>query len=156
MNFATFINFLHLLAMATWVGGMLYLNIVLMPSLSSIDPSQRGRLMGTATKRFSLLAWGSVIVLVTTGLFRAPHQAFFNFSIVYGILLTIKILIVFSMIVIGGLMSFVLGPKMIEISPPPGEAPDPEFLKVNNQLALLSRINMLLGVLVLVFAASLS
>jgi hypothetical protein len=44
------LDFLHLLATAAWIGGMIYIILVLMPSLTAIDPPQRGKLMGAAAK----------------------------------------------------------------------------------------------------------
>ena len=153
MTLSTINNFLHLLATVTWIGGMIYINIVLMPSLSAIDPSQRGRLLGATTKRFMLLSWGSIIILVITGLLKTPSQMLLNISGVYGISLTLKHFVILLMIVIGLLITFSLGPKMQSLSPTPGEQPTPGFLKMQNQLSVLARINTILGVSVLLFSA---
>jgi len=153
MTLTTIYNFLHILATSTWIGGMIYINIVLMPSLSAIDPSQRGRLLGAATKRFGLLAWGSILVLLITGLIKTPSQMLLNVSGTYGISLTLKHLVVVSMVVIGLLMTFWFGPKMQSLSPSPGEKPTPGFLKVQKQLSTLALVNTILGVLVLFFSA---
>ncbi len=146
-------NFLHILATTTWIGGMIYINVILMPSLSAIEPSQRGRLLGATTKRFTYLSWGSIIVLVLTGLAKTPSQMLFNVVGAYGISLTVKHIIVVAMIVIGLLITFRLGPKMQSLSPSPGEPPAPEFLKVQNQLSILARANTVLGGVVLFLSA---
>ncbi len=42
------VNFLHLLATAIWLGGAIFIKLVLNPSLLEIDPQQRGRLMAVS------------------------------------------------------------------------------------------------------------
>jgi putative copper export protein len=153
MTLTSIIKFLHILATATWFGGMIYTNIVLMPSLSAIEPSQRGRLLGATTKRFSLLAWGSMIILVITGLIRTPAPMLLNVSSVWGTWLTLKHLLVIAMVVIGLLITFWLSPKMQSLSPSSGEQPTSGFLKVQKQLSVLARVNSILGGLVLLFSA---
>ncbi len=152
MTLLTINNFLHLLATVTWVGGMIYFNTVLMPSLSAIDPLQRGRLLNVIAKRFTFVAWGCLIVLVITGLITTPTQMLLNVSGIYGISLTAKHLVILLMIIIGLVITFSLGPKMQTLSPSPGEQPSPGFLKVQNQLSVLVRINTILGVLILFFS----
>ena len=152
MTLSTIINFLHLFATVTWIGGMIYFNLILMPSLTAIDPPQRGRLLGAVAKRFTFLSWGSIIILVITGLLITPSYMLLTFSGVYGISLTLKHLVILLMIIIGLVITFSLGPKMHSLSPSPGEPPSSGFLKVQNQLSVLVRINTILGVLVLLLS----
>ena len=70
-------DFLHLLATAVLIGGMLYSILVLMPSLAAIDLPQRGKFMGVAGKRFSFFAWGSVVVLLITGYLKRVQVPFY-------------------------------------------------------------------------------
>jgi uncharacterized membrane protein len=152
MTLSTIINFLHLLATVTWIGGMLYYNIILKPSLTSIDPSQRGRLLGAVMKRFIFLSWGCIIILVITGLLITPSQMLLNVAGVYGITLTLKHFVILLMIVIGLVITFSLRPKLHSLSPSPEKSPSLEFLKVQNQLSVLGRLNALLGVMVLLLS----
>ena len=146
-------NFLHLLATVTWIGGMLFVNLVLMPSLTAIDPPQRGKLMGAIAKRFAILSWGSIVILLVTGVIVAPSQSLLNLSTAYGVTLFLKHLAVLAMIVIGVRTAFVIAPKMQSLAPAPGTPPSPAYLNVQKQFSLLARVNMLLGVLVLLLVA---
>ena len=123
MILSTIINFLHLLATVTWIGGMLYYNIILKPSLTSIDPSQRGRLLGAVMKRFIFLSWVCIIILVITGLLITPSQMLLNVASVYGIILTLKHFVILLMIVIGLVITFSLRPKLRSLSPSPEKSP---------------------------------
>ena len=151
--FDIILKFLHLLATVTWIGGMIYTNLVLMPSLAAIDPLQKGKLLNALIKRFTILAWGSIIVLLVTGFLDTPSGMLFNISTFYGKVLALKHALVLIMVVIGVCITFVLGPKMKALAPKPGEKPPSELLKLQKQLSMLGLINMVLGVLVLLCVA---
>lgn len=143
------IDFFHLLATVTWIGGAIYLNLVLMPSLNAIEPPERGKLMGAASKRFTILAWSSIIVLLVTGYMKTPTGMLFNITETYGITLTVKHVLVLAMIVLASLVMLVAVPKMNALAPKPGEKPSPEFLKVQKLLPRLSVTATILGIMVL-------
>lgn len=142
-------DFLHLLATVTWVGGMIYINLALMPALTAIDPPQRGKLMGAAGKRFAILAWSSVLILIITGYMKIPAGMLFETSTGYGLTLTVKHLAILVMMIVGIYISMVIVPKMGTLAPKGGEPPSPAFIKVQKSLPVLSIANMVLGVLVL-------
>jgi putative copper resistance protein D len=62
------LTWLHLLAAFAWIGGMLFLTLVLVPLLKQ-EPfaAQRGPLFRALGLRFRLVVWTAVSVLVTTG-----------------------------------------------------------------------------------------
>jgi len=153
MTLTTMLNFLHLLATVTWIGGMFTINLVLMPSLAAIDPPQRGKLLGAALERFKPLALGAMAVLLVTGVLVAPPRALLNLSTPYGVTLALKHLAVLAMVVIGLLVPFVISPRMKSFAPAPGERPTPAFIQTQKQLSVLARVNMILGVVVLFLAA---
>ena len=66
------LDFVHLLATVAWIGGMLFMKLVLMPAQEAIEPSQRPWLMIAIAPRFTITAWASVIVLVITGFLKTP------------------------------------------------------------------------------------
>jgi uncharacterized membrane protein len=57
----------HLLAMAAWVGGMAYTLLVLRPSLAVLDPSARRALHGATGKKFFLIVWHAMPLMLLTG-----------------------------------------------------------------------------------------
>jgi putative copper export protein len=114
------INFFHLLAAAVWLGGAIFIKVVLNPSLAQIDPQQRGKLMGTAAKRFSITAWISIIVLIITGLLKTPSDMLFDVSSDIGIFLTIKIISVIGVVIIGLIIALKLVPAMRKSMPQAG------------------------------------
>jgi putative copper export protein len=153
MTMSDITNFLHLLATTTWIGGMIYINLVLNPSLAAIDPPQRGKLVGAAAKRFVFYSFGSVLILLITGLMMTPSGLLFNFSTTYGLVLTLKHFLVLSMILIGLIITFFISPKLGSLAPQPGGKPSLDFLQTQALLSRLAFINMVLGILVLLCVA---
>jgi uncharacterized membrane protein len=65
---ALLVMWLHLLAAVAWIGGMLFLSVVLVPVLRR-EPfaSQRAVLIRTTALRFRAVVWSAITVLLTTG-----------------------------------------------------------------------------------------
>ncbi|MGQ9632179.1 MAG: CopD family protein [bacterium] len=158
------IAWLHLLATVIWIGGMAFYVLVLIPSLAAIDPPQRGRLLGVLIKRYAPIAWGSVILLIVTGVLITVNRAALDAlsrTAPYRIVLAIKHVIVLAMVAIGAITSFVIGPKLMAPPPKPEEAssgpppagPPPEVMKLQRRSATLGNINLALGVIVLLLTA---
>jgi len=59
---------LHLLATISWIGGTIFLSVVLVPVLKR-EPfaSQRALLFRTIARRFRAVVWGAITVLLFTG-----------------------------------------------------------------------------------------
>jgi uncharacterized membrane protein len=58
---------LHILAAAAWVGGMLYALVVLRPALSVLDAQPRLQVHMLTLKRFFLVVWHAMPVMLLTG-----------------------------------------------------------------------------------------
>ena len=69
MDTWTVIRFLHLLAIAFFVGGQLMLVTVVTPALRGQDPE----LMRTAAKRFGIGSAVALLVIIATGAAMASH-----------------------------------------------------------------------------------
>jgi uncharacterized membrane protein len=149
MILQTVIDFLHLLATVAWIGGAVYMNLVLMPSLNAIEPPARGKLMAAASKRFTIIAWSSIIVLAITGYLKTPAGMLFNTTETYGMTLTVKHVLFLTMIALASLIMLVVVPRMNALAPKPGEKPSPGFLKAQTLLPRLSVTATILGIVVL-------
>lgn len=155
MSAFNLVDFLHALFTVTWIGGMIFMGLVLKPAMAAVDPSQAGRLFGVIAKRFTILAWTSMIILLITGIMKTPDGAMFDTSAGYGLTLTIKH-ILFALAIINGLLiTFVAAPKIRKFAPQPGVAPGPEFRQAGKMIDILSGTNTILGVLILALATML-
>jgi putative copper resistance protein D len=142
-------NFIHLLTAVIWIGGMIYTNLVFMPSLTVIEPSQRGAMIGAVEKRFTIVSWTSIFVLLASGFFKTPEEMLFTTSNSYGFMITVKHIIFLVMILFGSLITFKYAPLLRIKAPKAGEKPSDEFIKAQKSLKILSSINMILGIAVL-------
>jgi uncharacterized membrane protein len=149
MTMSTLIDFLHLLATAIWIGGMIFNKLIFMPALKAIEASQRGKMLGAAAGRFVIFAWSSIVILLITGYVKTPDGMLFDMSDSYGTALTVKHVAFLAMIIIGILLSLVLVPKMKKLAPQPGEGPSGEFMQLQKKMSLLATVNMLLGIVAL-------
>jgi copper transport protein len=64
-------NFLHVVCMSVWVGGIAMLLGALPAATSRLEPSDRSRLLAASVGRFSTFALGAVAVLVASGVVQA-------------------------------------------------------------------------------------
>ncbi len=70
----TLLKFLHLAAAIVWLGGMAFMLAALRPSLPRVEaPPQRLGLLAAVLRRFFLLVWVSIAVLLASGLYMFGH-----------------------------------------------------------------------------------
>lgn len=147
------INFFHLLGTVVWIGGMFYMDLILIPSLAKIDPGESGKLMGMIAKKFTITAWSAIIILIITGILKTPSDMYFDTSDEYGIFLLIKHVLIVGSIIVGLVITFVYVPHLKANSPKLGEKPSPEFESYTKKIENLSKTNLLLGILILICAS---
>lgn len=112
--------FFHIVAAIFWIGGMLFLTIVVAPFLKTIqDAKERSRIYQIVGKGFRFWGWVAIAILVITGplnlyFMGMPLSNLFNpsfHSTPYGKTLAIKISFVLLIVLTSLLHDFVFGPK---------------------------------------------
>jgi uncharacterized membrane protein len=68
MNLFALLKAVHVLCAVLWVGGMFFAYIVLRPSLSVLEPAQRLVLHGQVFRRFFLVVWHAMPLIIISGL----------------------------------------------------------------------------------------
>lgn len=156
------LDWVHLLANVTWIGGIIFYIVVLMPSFSVLDPPHMGKLMGAIVKRYAPLTWGAILLLIVTGILMNIERggAIISLGTTYGILFFIKHIFVLIMVINGILISFVLGPKLQPKAPDAGNIaaapagpPSESVIKTQRIMGLLGMINLYAGMAVLLLTA---
>ncbi|TMB96804.1 MAG: hypothetical protein E6J42_08690 [Chloroflexi bacterium] len=67
---------LHILAVAVWVGPQFFLFIAAVPAIRTIDDMRvRANVMRTITTRFGWMAWAALAVIVLTGISNIFQEA---------------------------------------------------------------------------------
>lgn len=153
--FGIVVRWLHLTAAFTWLGGLIFMNVVLTPAVAPRGiPPQFIRLMGM--KRFSRFAWSSIGVLVVTGIYNTATVLSSLTNLItttYGIVLLIKIIAVALMIGVTVENNLILAPKLMAGAPKPPQPPDAKIVGIQKTLVRLSYLNLGLGLTVLILVA---
>ena len=107
-------DFIHLLAVAVWVGGLAGLATWIVPAIRLLDSDQRQRVLPVLVRRFSLVAGVSVGVLVLTGIYGAWAQVtvFQAMSTPYGTALAAKLAVVCVLLLVAGANLLYVRPKL--------------------------------------------
>lgn len=109
---AVFTDWLHLLAAGFWVGGLFHLALTLPPTLSLISKPRRTIAVHHFIKRFTRIAVPSVVLLVLAGLYNTwVHVPGIRalWGTPYGQALAVKLIVVGTMLLLGGLNNFHFG-----------------------------------------------
>jgi uncharacterized membrane protein len=97
------IIWIHLIAVSIWVGGSMFIGVVIGPYVRSTNMSTKERIMFTVNlgKRFNKIALPSLFILFITGIYNARLFILTgNINSTYGIILLIKVILVISMSII--------------------------------------------------------
>ena len=103
------LDFIHIVAVSVWGGGVLTFLVVAVPALRD------ERALGAVTWRFSAVALTCVATIVTTGTLQAFDRLVLLedlFETPYGIALLAKILLLIALVGLGALNLLVWGPRM--------------------------------------------
>ncbi len=113
--FAVMVDWLHLLAAAFWVGGMMYISAIYLPILSRNPVAERARSLITVLPRYSPWALAGVGLMAVTG----PFSATFHlnswaqlFTTAYGRALVVKILLVVGLLITSFIHVRLLRPRL--------------------------------------------
>jgi copper resistance protein D len=110
--------FIHILAAIVWVGGMLFLALIVVPATRELPPAERRSLFEQLGHRFRVVGWVCVALLVVTGIGNLSFHGigwdtFVSGDILtttFGRLLTAKLLLIVLMVIVTAIHDFYLGP----------------------------------------------
>lgn len=131
---------LHVLSAVAWVGGMLFAYVVLRPALSVLEPPQRIALHSQVFRRFFLIVWHAMPLIVLTG--------FIMIFAVFGGMATVAwpvhVMLLLGLVMSAIFLAIFFGPyRTFRTSP--GPAPLDAIRK-------LIGINLLIGIVTIVIA----
>ena len=147
----------HLIAASIWVGGSIFIGIVLAPLLKTISDSIEGRLsiMIRVGRKFNKIGVPSLIVLIATGIYNSVGfivKPSMILSTNYGIVLLIKIMLVIILII-----TFAIHVRLIRSEVErkiESKQLSGEFLqKLRSKIIMLGRLTVILSLAILLMAA---
>jgi uncharacterized membrane protein len=155
MVLPSLVLWIHILAAIAWVGGMIFLTLVVVPVERGVqDRKLRYELVNKIGTRFKYLGWGSIVLLVITGLYNVLQKIpswDVLLSTSYGKTLLLKLVFVFIMFALSALHDFYLGPKLVQR----GKIKKEKITNLTRFLTILARGNLLLGLIVILLAVTL-
>tara|TARA_B100001179_G_scaffold202303_1_gene163823 strand:- start:3046 stop:3540 length:495 start_codon:yes stop_codon:yes gene_type:complete len=153
----TIITWIHLLCASIWVGGAIFLGLVLAPLLKKMSFSieERLNLMIKTGKRFNKIALPALLILIATGIYNSHlvlQSPEILFSTSYGIFLITKITLVIALII-----TFIIHIKVfskdIEEKITAKQITTGELQKLTKKGMILGETTVVISVAILFFAA---
>ena len=165
--------FIHLASAIIWVGGSLFLALVLIPVLRRFAPTPGQppsgptlppELLQTIARRFRWVSWVCIALLVATGLYILPTRYGIGFAEFFSLgghfvgTLQVKVGLVAIVIWLSGIHDFIIGPyvsRLIEAMQAGAEPPG--YLPILRKCVVwIARINVLLMVLIVIVAVTMT
>ena len=145
---------IHLVATVLWIGGIIFIIFIAIPSSRQVLGAESGKLMGEISKRFTPLANYSIILLFVSGIVLAGlNNQFSGVRILesnWTMALILKLVLFFSMTAIHFYRGLVLAPKMMRTTTQT-EKTALQKLSIN-----LVKVNFTLGLSVLLLSGAIS
>ena len=147
---------LHVVAASLWVGGMLFLVLVLVPALKTLPDRQLAvQLIRDTGRRFRLVGWVTLGVLLATGftnlwargitLAMLGTPAFWQAP--FGAVLAFKLGVVLLILTLSAIHDFSLGPRASAALRARPDAPEAQRLRL--LATWFGRANLLLALVVM-------
>ena len=149
---------LHILAAVSWVGGMIFLSLVLAPLVRGRKAAPEFMaLFRSAALRFRPIVWMAMAILVITGPMLLSHR---GISVMHpsswaGIV-TVKLALVGLLLLLTLLHDLVLGPQVSRVSAVPESQRTTGEQVVFKTARWLPRLSLLIGLAVVIAAAILA
>lgn len=150
-------HFLHVLGAIAWIGGILMIIYVILPSSKATIESTPmvGKLMKEVARRFTPLANISIFMLIGTGIVIASYDGSYssirNWNGASHVLIIFKIILVGCMAMIHFCRSLILNPKIEKLSAEVDVTRTNRLKKLSFDLV---KANFVLGMAVLLLTAS--
>ena len=115
---------LHLLAAIAWIGGMLFLSVVLVPVLRC-EPfaSQKAVLFRAIARRFRSVVWSAITILLFTGPLLLHQRGIpITDPSAWPTVLSAKVGLVALLLLLTLIHDFILGPRVLQIAQIPTDS----------------------------------
>lgn len=149
-------DWLHLVAVAAWIGGVFAFSLAIGPFLRAVEAGQRGPALARMIPRFSRLAIASTQVLILTGL----YAMWLHFPSVeslwttdYGKALIAKLVLFFGALGLGALNLLVITPALKPFIRRSVRATIERGASIAHRFGLQVRTEAVLGVLILLIVS---
>ncbi len=163
--------YLHILATVVWLGGMVFLALVVVPVVRTMQPPGIGaQAIRGVGRRFFPIAWTCLSTLLLTGIINLDHRGITPWDVFstqvlgteFGKVLAFKLGLVAAVLTLSSVHDFYIGPRLLRLMEAArssaGEgpfAPPEDAVRLRRRLAFLARLNAVLALLVVAAAVAL-
>lgn len=138
------VRWLHVLAAVTWLGGMLFIALVLVPVARRVqDPRLRADLIAQSGRRFRTVGWAALAVLVVTGV----GNLYFKPWMLRVPAFQVKAGLVVLALALSAVHDFFLGPRASRLPP--------DITGPRRRVSWIARLNLLVVVAIVLLGVAL-
>jgi putative copper export protein len=149
---------LHILAATVWIGGMLFLVLVVVPWLRKQDRAVAAKLMRETGTRFRTVGWWAFAVLIVTGSFNLYCRGVRLGDLTdatwltspFGRAVAMKLALFVLVLAMSVVHDFVLGPRSTRVAEK--DPRSPEALALRAAASWMGRVNVLLAFAIVALA----
>jgi putative copper resistance protein D len=156
--------FAHIIAAMVWIGGMLFVALVLVPVLRRESRELRAALLDRVGRRFRTVGWAAIAILLVTGVWNLHNRGFAWETITsadlfrgrFGAILLAKLLFVAAVLTLSSAHDFVLGPASTRAAQQPTTDDAQRTAgRLRMTASWVARINALLALVIIFLAVAL-
>ncbi len=149
---------LHILAAVTWIGGMIFLSLVLAPLVRGRKAAPEFMaLFRSAALRFRSIVWVAIVVLLATGpMLLSMRGIQVSSPTSWTGIVTVKLMLVALLLLLTLLHDLVFGPQVSRVSAIPNSQRTAGEQVVFKTARWLPRLSLLIGLAVVIAAAMLA
>jgi uncharacterized membrane protein len=161
----TLVRWVHLLSAIAWIGGQLFILLVLLPIMRGALPrDERTILFARVGRRYGVVSWVALTLLIVSGFLNGErrHIAWEHLDASsYGRILAAKLVLVAVVIVVTLVHALYFGRRITQLAERAAALgrDDPEVAAERRRLGMISGIlsglNLLLNLAIVYFAAAL-
>lgn len=159
------ILWIHVLAAAVWVGGLVSLAFLSVGLKDTVSPAERIRIMGGVGKNMRWIFWSMLLLAILTGfaniiMRQLPLTVLLDPAFLtktrFGHLIFVKSVMILGILVLTGYHSFVVGPRLVEKAKTLATqvtGQQEALRKLRLRAVMANALNVVLGVAVLLVGA---
>lgn len=149
---------IHVMAAVVWLGGMVFLSLVLVPVFRrGTFGADRRILFQTLARRFRVIVWVTIGILVLSGpLLVSSRTGTLEEPEAWRSVLHLKLWLVAGLVLLTAVHDFWLGPLVGRLRREAADIPSPADLLLIRSSAVVARFGLVLGMAVLFLAVALA
>jgi len=144
---------IHIVAVAVWIGGAIFMVFIVTPNLSVLSPPEAGKISRAIGEKFASIVMWAIALVALTGVLRMYTSGLLNITILtgstYGKALLLKLLLFVIMLIVGSLITKTMDGLG------PASSPE-EVASGKNKITQLSQLNIVLGIILILLGVGLS